>query len=138
MVRYHDGSIIAQLGIPDMRIPIAYALSFPYRLKAGWRSLELTDVAKLTFLPVEKRRYPALGLAYRALATGGTMPAVLNAANEVAVAAFLEGRIGFRQIHRVIEKTMEVHPGAHPTEVQQVLEADTWARGKARAFIGEA
>jgi 1-deoxy-D-xylulose-5-phosphate reductoisomerase len=138
MVRYHDGSIIAQLGIPDMRIPIAYALSFPCRLKAGWRPLELTDVAKLTFLPVEKRRYPALGLAYRALATGGTMPAVLNAANEVAVAAFLEGRIGFRQIHRVIEKTMEVHPGAHPTEVQQVLEADTWARGKARAFIGEA
>jgi 1-deoxy-D-xylulose-5-phosphate reductoisomerase len=138
MVRYHDGSIIAQLGIPDMRIPIAYALSFPYRLKAGWRPLELTQVEKLTFLPVEKKRYPALGLAYRALATGGTMPAVLNAANEVAVAAFLEGRIGFREIHRVIEKTMEGHPGAHPTEVQQVLEADTWAREKARTVIGEA
>ncbi|TMA11296.1 MAG: 1-deoxy-D-xylulose-5-phosphate reductoisomerase [Deltaproteobacteria bacterium] len=137
MVRYQDGSIIAQLGIPDMRIPIAYALSFPYRLKAGWRPLELTQVEKLTFLPVEKRRYPALGLAHRGLATGGTMPAVLNAANEVAVAAFLEGRIGFREIHRMIRKTMDAHMSIRPTEIQQILEADRWAREKARALIGE-
>jgi 1-deoxy-D-xylulose-5-phosphate reductoisomerase len=135
MVRYQDGSIIAQLGIPDMRIPIAYALSFPHRLKAGLRSLELTRLGKLTFLPVEKRRYPALGLAYRALAVGGTMPAVLNAANEIAVGAFLDKRIGFRQIHRVIEKTMESHTTLRPKEVGEILEVDRWAREKSRTLV---
>jgi len=134
MVRYQDGSIIAQLGIPDMRIPIAYALSYPSRLKTNWKSLELTRVGELTFLPVEKRRYPALSLAYEALAEGGTMPAVLNAANEVAVAAFLEKRIGFRDIHRVIEKTMRVHVSTHPREVQEVLDVDRWARETAAAL----
>jgi 1-deoxy-D-xylulose-5-phosphate reductoisomerase len=137
MVRYQDGSIIAQLGIPDMRIPISYALSFPHRLKAGLRSLELTQLGKLTFLPVEKRRYPALGLAYRALAEGGTMPAVLNAANEIAVDAFLEKRIGFRQIHRVIEKTMESHATLRPREVGEILEVDRWAREKTRALAAK-
>ncbi len=135
MVRYQDGSIIAQLGIPDMRIPIAYALSFPHRLNAGLRPLELTQRGKLTFLAVEQRRYPALRLAYEALAAGGTMPAVLNAANEVAVAAFLDRRMGFRQIHRVIEKTMTSHATIRPTEVQEILEVDRWAREKARALI---
>ena len=135
MVRYQDGSIIAQLGIPDMRIPIAYALSFPRRLKVKCQALELTRLAELTFLPVEKKRYPALNLAYQALAVGGTMPAVLNAANEVAVAAFLEGRIGFRKIHRVIERTMEAHASLRPKVVQEILEVDRWAREKALAFI---
>lgn len=135
MVRYQDGSIIAQLGIPDMRIPIAYALSYPRRLKTNWRSLDLTRLGELTFLAVEKRRFPALGLAYEALAEGGTMPAVLNAANEVAVAAFLEKRIGFRDIHRVIEKTMRAHVGIHPHEVKEILEVDRWAREKAAALM---
>ena len=135
MVRYQDGSIIAQLGVPDMRIPIAYALSYPRRLKLNCGQLELTELGKLTFLPVEKRRYPALRLAYQALAVGGTMPAVLNAANEVAVAAFLDRRIGFRKIHRVIEGTMEAHASRHPNEVQEVLEVDRWARDKASALI---
>ena len=90
MVRYQDGAIIAQLGIADMRIPIAYALSFPNRLKGSWRPLDLTQHGELNFLPVEKKRFPALSLAYDALREGGTMPAVLNGANEVAVAAFLE------------------------------------------------
>ncbi len=135
MVRYQDGSVIAQLGIPDMRIPIAYALSFPRRLKVQCRPLELTRLAELTFLPVEKKRYPALHLAYQALAAGGTMPAVLNAANEVAVAAFLERRIGFRKIHRVIEKTMEAHASLRPKEVGEILEVDRWAREKASALI---
>lgn len=134
MVRYQDGSIIAQLGIPDMRIPIAYALSYPRRLKANWRPLELTRLGELTFLPVEKRRYPALSLAYRALVEGGTMPAVLNAANEVAVTAFLEKRVGFRDIHRVIERTMGAHASTHPREVQEILEIDRWAREKAAAL----
>lgn len=135
MVRYQDGSIMAQLGIPDMRIPIAYALSYPRRLKVNSRPLELTQLGELTFVPVEKKRYPALGLAYHALEEGGTMPAVLNAANEVAVAAFLEKRIGFRQIHRVIEKAMEAHVHNHPKEVQEILEVDRWAREKAAALI---
>lgn len=135
MVRYQDGSIMAQLGIPDMRIPIAYALSYPRRLKVNSRPLELTQLGELTFVPVEKKRYPALGLAYHALEEGGTMPAVLNAANEVAVAAFLEKRIGFRQIHRVIEKAMETHVHNHPKEVQEILEVDRWAREKAAALI---
>ena len=134
MVRYHDGSIIAQLGVPDMRIPIAYALSFPRRLHARWRRLDLARLGQLTFLAVEKKRYPALGLAYQALATGGTMPVVLNAANEVAVAAFLERRIGFLEIHRVLEKTMDAHVIKHPKELGGILEADRWARDKAWAI----
>jgi len=136
MVRYQDGSIIAQLGIPDMRIPIAYALSYPHRLRVNCRPLELTRLGELTFLPVERKRYPALRLAYQALTVGETMPAVLNAANEVAVAAFLERRIGFRKIHRVIERTMEAHASRHAEEVQEILEVDRWARDKARQLIG--
>lgn len=135
MVRYQDGSIIAQLGIPDMRIPIAYALSYPHRLKGGWKPLQLTQLGELTFLPLEKKRYPALGLAYRALSDGGTMPAVLNAANEVAVAAFLEARVGFREIHGIIEKTMDMHAPSHPKEVEEILEVDRWARKTATALV---
>ncbi len=135
MVRYQDGSVIAQLGVPDMRIPIAYALAFPHRLKGNWKALELTQQSELNFLPVEKKRYPALGLAYKALREGGTMPAVLNAANEIAVAAFLEGRIGFRQIHRVIDKTMEKHTRKQANDVHEILEVDRWAREKASSLI---
>lgn len=135
MVRYQDGSVMAQLGIPDMRIPIAYALSYPHRLKMNWRPLELTRLGELTFLPAEKKRYPALNLAYQALDAGGTMPAVLNAANEMAVAAFLEKRIGFRDIHRVIEKTMAAHTNTDPTEVEEILEKDRWAREKSASLI---
>ena len=135
MVRYQDGSIIAQLGIADMRIPIAYALAYPHRLKGDWRPLEVTRQKELNFLPVDKRRYPALKLAYEAIDEGGTMPAVLNAANEVAVAAFLEQRIGFREIHRVIAVTMQAHGSRHPKEVDEILEIDRWAREKASALI---
>jgi len=135
MVRYQDGSIIAQLGIPDMRIPIAYALSYPSRLKASWRALDLTELGALTFLPVEKKRYPALQLAYDALAAGGTMPAVLNAANEVAVAAFLERRIGFREIHRIIAGTMAAHATVHPDDVREIIEVDRWARERAARLV---
>jgi 1-deoxy-D-xylulose-5-phosphate reductoisomerase len=135
MVRYQDGSVIAQLGVTDMRIPIAYALTFPHRLKGSWKPLELTRQGELSFVPVEKKRYPALNLAYKALREGGTMPAVLNAANEVAVAAFLENRIGFRQIHRVIDKTMQNHTRKAAKDVDEILEVDRWAREKARSFI---
>lgn len=135
MVRYQDGSIIAQLGITDMRIPIAYALSFPHRLKGSWRPLDLTRHGKLSFLPVEKKRFPALSLAYDALRDGGTMSTVLNAANEVAVAAFLGRRIGFREIHRIIDKTMQQHTNGRAREVGEILEVDRWARERASSFI---
>ena len=135
MVRYQDGAIIAQLGIADMRIPIAYALSFPNRLKGSWRPLDLTQHGELNFLPVEKKRFPALSLAYDALREGGTMPTVLNGANEVAVAAFLNGRIGFREIHRIIVKTMHKHANRAAREIGEVLEVDRWARQQASALI---
>lgn len=135
MVRYQDGTIIAQLGIPDMQIPIAYALSYPNRLKMNLPSLELTQKGKLNFLPVEKKRFPALNMAYEALAVGGTMPAVLNAANEVAVGAFLDKRIGFRDIHRLIEKTTEAHAWTRPKDLAEILEVDRWARAHAAALV---
>ena len=135
MVRYQDGSVIAQLGVADMRIPIAYALTYPHRLKGPWESLELTRHRELNFLPVEKKRFPALMLAYEALNEGGTMPAVLNAANEIAVEAFLQQRIGFREIHRIIDKTMRAHATTRPKEVDEILNVDRWAREKALALI---
>jgi 1-deoxy-D-xylulose-5-phosphate reductoisomerase len=135
MVRYQDGAVIAQLGVPDMRIPIAYALAFPHRLKGKWQALELTRHGELNFLPVDHKRYPALGLAYGALREGGTMPAVLNAANEVAVQAFLDGRIGFRDIHRVIDRTMQRHEATRPRDIGEILNVDRWARENASSLI---
>ena len=135
MVRYQDGSIIAQLGIADMRIPIAYALTFPHRLKGSWEGLDLTQRKLLNFLSVEKKRFPALALAYHALREGGTMPAVLNAANEVAVAGFLHRRIGFREIHRIIGNIMQKHNNRRATAIDDVLEVDRWAREKASSLI---
>jgi len=135
MVRYQDGAIMAQLGIADMRIPIAYALAYPHRLKGSWEPLDLTKHSALNFLPVEKKRFPALGLAYAALNEGGSMPAVLNAANEVAVAAFLAGRIGFREIHRIIERTMQRHQSKHAKNIDEVIEVDRWAREAALAYV---
>ena len=135
MVKYQDGSVIAQLGVPDMRIPIAYALAYPHRLKGPWKTLEVTQHRELNFLDVEKKRFPALGLAYQALQEGGTMPAVLNAANEMAVAAFLERQIGFREIHQIIDKTMRAHKTRWPKDVEEILEVDRWAREKASTLI---
>ena len=135
MVRYQDGAVIAQLGVADMRIPIAYALAYPHRLKGKWQALELTRHGELNFLPVDHKRYPALRLAYGALREGGTMPTVLNAANEVAVEAFLEGRIGFRDIHRVIDKTMQRHAATRPRDIGEILNVDRWARENASSLV---
>ena len=121
MVRYQDGAVMAQLGIADMRIPIAYALAYPHRLNGSWPQLNLTEHGALNFLPVERRRFPALSLAYSALREGGTMPTVLNGANEVAVAAFLDGRIGFRDIHRIIERSMQCHRNRRVKNIDAVL-----------------
>jgi 1-deoxy-D-xylulose-5-phosphate reductoisomerase len=135
MVEYRDGSIIAQMGIPDMRGPLAYALNYPERLPLGLPSLDLTQVKSLTFEPPDHKKFPCLGYAYEALKTGGTMPAVLNAANEIAVAAYLSGRIGFLEIARLIRKTMDGHVPQAAESLEDVLEADRWGRERALKVI---
>jgi 1-deoxy-D-xylulose-5-phosphate reductoisomerase len=135
MVEYRDGSVIAQMGIPDMRGPLAYALNYPERLPLGLPSLDLTKVKSLTFEPPDHKKFPCLGYAYEALKTGGTMPAVLNAANEIAVAAYLSGRIGFLEIARLIRKTMDGHVPQAAESLEDVLEADRWGRERALKVI---
>jgi len=135
MVEYRDGSVIAQMGIPDMRGPLAYALNYPERLPLGLPSLDLTKVKSLTFEPPDLKKFPCLGYAREALETGGTMPAVLNAANEVAVGAYLSGRIGFLEIARLIRKTMDGHVPQAAKSLEDVLEADRWGRERALKAI---
>jgi 1-deoxy-D-xylulose-5-phosphate reductoisomerase len=135
LVEYIDSSIIAQLSIADMRIPIAYALSYPQRLAMDLPALNLQKLNHLTFDPPDVEKFPCLKLAYEALETGGTMPAVLNAANEKAVEAFLQGKIGFDRIPAVVASTMQGHKPTPLREVETVFEADQWAKGKAADFI---
>ena len=135
MVEYVDGSVIAQMGVPDMRVPISYALSYPDRLETGLSSLNLNEIHKLTFELPDEERFPALKLAYRAVQEGGTMPAVLNAANEVAVEAFLGDKISFPQIPQIIEQTMDCHRVKDINTLQDSLDADHWARAKANEFF---
>ncbi|MBS0545181.1 MAG: 1-deoxy-D-xylulose-5-phosphate reductoisomerase [Proteobacteria bacterium] len=135
MVDYVDGSVIAQLGNPDMRTPIAHALAWPQRIDAGVRALDLFEIARLDFERPDLERFPCLALAFRALRTGGSAPAVLNAANEEAVAAFLDGGIGFRQIAEVIEATLERVPSLPVDSLDEVLAADLRAREIARVEI---
>jgi 1-deoxy-D-xylulose-5-phosphate reductoisomerase len=135
IVEYVDGSLLAQLGLPDMRIPIAYALAYPNRLPLKLPSLDLARLARLTFEPPSFDRFPCLGLAYRALELGGTAPAVLNAANEEAVLAFLQRRIRFQDIPRIIQQTLENHSPEAGGELDVLLAADEWAREHARRFL---
>jgi 1-deoxy-D-xylulose-5-phosphate reductoisomerase len=128
MVEYVDGSVIAQLGNPDMRTPIAHALAYPERIEAGVGSLDLFRVGRLDFAPPDFARFPALRLGYRALEEGGTSPATLNAANEIAVAAFLERRLSFVAITVVIEAVMNELRPRPLTGLGDVLEADAAAR----------
>lgn len=134
MVEYVDGCIIAQLGMPDMKAPIAYALSYPERVSTGVKPLDLTELSGLTFSKPDLERFPCLGLAYRALGEGESMPAVMNAANEIAVEAFLEGQINFLQIAQVIEQTMDKHQAHRLTSIEEVLEADNRGREMARSL----
>ncbi len=134
MVEYIDGSIIAQMAIPDMRGPIAYALSYPQRMNLKMASLNLFEKSPLTFHPVDPERFPALGLAYRTLEAGGTMPAVLNGANEAAVEAFLRGELKFSQIAVLIRKTMDRHQPVKLRHID-VLAAHAWAKEEARQMI---
>ena len=134
MVELTDGSVIAQLGVTDMRLPIQYACSYPERWEAALPSLDIARAGRLEFSPPPHDRFPCLGLAYDALRAGGTLPVVLNAANEVAVELFLEGKLGFMSIPRVIKRTMDAHAvgGASP-RWRLCGSADAWARAQARA-----
>ena len=135
LVEYVDGSVIAQLSNPDMRVPIAHALGFPDRMDSGATPLELASVGQLSFEKPDERRFPCLGLAYAALRAGGTGPAILNAANEVAVAAFLDGRLRYTAIPQVIEEALGRVAATAADSLDAVLDADRVARGVASDCI---
>ncbi len=135
MVEYVDGSVMAQMGVPDMQGPIAYAMTYPERLPLKLKPLDLAEVGSLTFKKPNFRQFPCLKLAYEALRAGGTMPAVLNAANEEAVSAFLKERIGFLQIPEAIEEAVGAHQAIGMAGLEDVLAADEWARRRTRDWI---
>lgn len=135
MVEFEDGSHLAQLGITDMRLPIQYALSYPERLRANWKQLDLTKIGSFNFEKPDMKRFPCLALGYQASAAGGTMPAVLNAANEVVVEAFLRGEIGFMDIPRKLKRIMKKHRVIKKPSLAALLDADLWARSQAEALL---
>lgn len=135
MVEYKDGSIISQMGVPDMMIPIAYALSYPRHIKTGLPPLELEKVGPLSFEKPDLKRFKCLALALKAAAAGGSMPAVLNGANEIAVDAFLKEKIGFLDIPKLIEQTMAAHTTHSIDRIESVMDADRWAREKTIANL---
>jgi 1-deoxy-D-xylulose-5-phosphate reductoisomerase len=137
IVEFQDRSCIAQLSLPDMKGPIAYALSYPERLEDVMEGLDLDGIESLVFKKPDNKRFPCLSYAYMAMESRGTMPSVLNAANEVAVDAFLKGMIRFTDIPFVIRETMEKHEILPDTELAVVVEADKWARSKAEEIIKE-
>jgi 1-deoxy-D-xylulose-5-phosphate reductoisomerase len=131
MVAFRDGSLIAQMGIPDMKAAIAYALSYPERLALGQPLPDFSGSTELTFSDPDLEKFACLGLAYDACRRGGTLPAVMNAANEVAVNAFLEDRLVFTAIPIVVRGAMEVHAVTEHPELEDIIAADRWAREKA-------
>jgi len=135
MVEYIDGSIVAQMGIADMRIPIAYALSFPQRLNLKLSPLDLSQTGGLTFFPPDPERFPCLKLAYRSIEIGETMPAILNAANEIGVNAFLEGSLKFTEVPLLLKRVMEEHEVKLVHTVEDILKADHWARERSKAIL---
>lgn len=135
LVEYPDGSVLAQLGNPDMRIPIAHALAWPDRIHSGANFLDLIKVGKLEFYEVDTQRYPCLELAYQVLKTGGTAPALLNAANEVAVAAFLNKQIRYTEIYSVIATVLAKVSSQAYSDIETVLEADALGRVQAWGVV---
>jgi 1-deoxy-D-xylulose-5-phosphate reductoisomerase len=135
LVEYQDRSMIAQLGLPDMRTAISYAMKYPGRLPLDLPSLDLTEIAKLTFCKPDHDRFPCLGLGYESLRIGGTMPATMNAANEIAVEAFLNGGIRFIDIAEIIRSTMDIHTTKDVETLEDALAADRWAREKAESLV---
>ncbi|MDR1726488.1 MAG: 1-deoxy-D-xylulose-5-phosphate reductoisomerase [Acidobacteriota bacterium] len=134
MVEYVDGSMLAQLGVTDMRLPIQYALTWPERWTTPLERLDIYKLPSLEFFEPDMDKFPCLGLAYEALRAGGTAPAVLNAANEVAVEAFLGERLAFTDIPRIIRAVLRAHTPRPADELETVLEADAWAREAARGM----
>ena len=134
-VEYEDGAIVAQLGEPDMRVPIQYALTYPKRVKNPFPRVDFTQRSNLTFDKPDMETFKCLSLAYRALKTGGTLPAVLNGANEVAVARFLKGDIGFLDIPELIEQTMDAYTVKYEYTLEDLLEADAWAKDYAAKVV---
>jgi 1-deoxy-D-xylulose-5-phosphate reductoisomerase len=138
MIEFVDTSIMAQLGIPDMRVPIAYALSYPDRLDCELPSLDLSQLSRLDFETPDYEKFPCLKLAIDALDAGETLPAVLNAANEIAVQAFLDEQISFKEISEIIRTAMQNHKSKPVTTLEDVLSADRWTREEARKLISVA
>ena len=134
-VEYEDGAIVAQLGEPDMRVPIQYALTYPKRVKSPFPRVDFAQRNNLTFDQPDMETFKCLSLAYRALKTGGTLPAVLNGANEVAVARFLKGDIGFLDIPEMIEQTMDAYTVKYEYTLEDLLEADAWAKDYAAKVV---
>jgi 1-deoxy-D-xylulose-5-phosphate reductoisomerase len=137
LVEFHDGSVVCQLGPPDMKIPIQYALTYPDRMPLEVSRLELDKIGSLTFFPPDPDRFPAIRLAYEVLRTGGTAPAVLNAANEVAVATFLQDGISFTGILDCVERTLADHTVNTDPTLDDIFEADAWARRHAQGILRE-
>lgn len=135
MVEYNDGSVLAQLGNPDMRTPIAYGLGYPQRLTSGVSSLDLLKIGRLDFCAPDRKMFPCLRLAYEALDAGGTAPAILNAANEVAVEAFLADQIGFMDIPALIESVLTASSIEAVTSIPQLVDVDTRARLSAKSWL---
>jgi 1-deoxy-D-xylulose-5-phosphate reductoisomerase len=135
LVQFEDGSLKAQLGIPDMKLPIQYALGFPLRLRSDFKRFSFFDYPELTFQAPDLEIFPNLSLAYRALGKGGNMPCVLNAANEVAVNAFLDGRLGFFDMPGIIEKTMNSVSFIAAPDLNDYLETDSEARKIAGSYL---
>jgi len=132
MVEFVDGSIIAQLGTADMRTPIQYALTYPERLPSPLAGLDWATVSRLDFMPTDRKKFPCISLAYQAMHAGGTTPAVLNATDEIAVEAFLDRRIAFPDIPKMIENTLSAHQNTAADSIESIIEADRWARDYAR------
>lgn len=131
-VEYEDGAVIAQLGEPDMRVPIQYALTYPKRMKNPFPRIDFAKRNMLTFEKPDTETFPCLALAYRALDAGGTLPAVLNGANEIAVARFLAGELSFLEIPALIERAMDAYTIQYEYTLEELLEADAWARAFAK------
>jgi len=135
MVQYSDGSVLAQLGNPDMRTPIAHSMAWPERIESGVESLDLFEIARLDFQQADFVRFPCLRLAYQAMEQGGTAPAILNAANEIAVESFLNNELAFTEIAQVIEATLDVSDITSANSLDDILAADNLARKKSTELV---
>ncbi len=137
LVEFVDGSMLALLSPPDMRLPIQFALTYPVRLRTKLESIDLTEIAGLRFEKPDFDKFPCLGLAYDVAKKGGTAPAVLSAADEVVVDAFLEGKISFGDIHRILREVVESHDIKPKGNLNEILKADRWARQKAKVIVDD-